>query len=448
MKLHASLIVVFLILFIAGGPVCAQEENVQPGSTQNEDALADNSQGQAIQQESARQEAAQETEAPIDVLLDDNAQEVETQKEEPQQKTAQEAEVKKEEPKKAVAREVKPQKEKPKKVEPPKEEVVNKGESQKQDLLDRIEDLEKRINELTEESRARRKLEITEQEKQEKDKDVLEAVGREYSLDAKHSLGLDYTLSYSYSPAERFTSQLQVDKEADHTIKHIISTTYGVLDNLSTSTSIPFVYRYNKVGTTSEIDETDIGDISLGVSFQPWKSKAGEVSKTFSLSLSLPTGRSPYELNTDTELSTGSGVWAVSMGGSFSQQIDPVVAFWNASYNYNFDATNIDHTVSEGFVLEKVKTGDSWDVGAGLAYAMSYKVSVNTSLSYSYTFNSDYYYQGATSVLKSGDTVSATLGMGMGWKISNKTTLSFSLGYGLTGTGFSMSVRVPFTFLL
>jgi hypothetical protein len=424
---------------MASGPARAQDEILQPDSAQKQD------------------QTVQNQDADVPILQDDASQETETVKEEPQQpaqeavkekpqRPAQEMEAQKEKPKEAP-REAEVPKAKPKKAEPRKEEA-RQGDEPKQELLDRIEELEKRINELTEESRARRKLEITEQEKQEKEKDVLEAVGREYSLDAKRTLSLDYTLSYNYSPAERFTSQLQVDKEADHTIRHIISTTYGVLDNLSTSTTIPFVYRYNKVGTDQEIDESDIGDLSAGVSFQPWKSKAGEVNKTFSLSVTLPTGRSPYEVNTDTELSTGNGVWSVSMGGSFSQQIDPVVAFWNASYTYNFDAKNINHTVAEGYVLEKVETGNSWDVGAGLAYAMSYKVSVNTSISYSYTYSSDYFYKDAESTLKSGDSVSATLGFGMGWKLNNKTTLSFSLGYGLTSTGFSASVRVPFTFLL
>ncbi len=321
-------------------------------------------------------------------------------------------------------------------------------DNQKEELLNRIEELEKRINELTEESRARRKLEITEQEKQEKEKDVLEAVGREYTLDAKHSVGLDYTLMYGYSPSERFDSQLLVTDEADHTIKHIVSTSYGILDNLSASTTIPFVYRYHKLGTSREIDETDIGDLSAGISFQPWKSKAGDVAKTFSLSVSLPTGRSPYEINTETELSTGGGIYSIAAGGSFSKQIDPIVAFWNLSYVYNMDATDLDHTISEGYVLEKVKTGNEISASAGLAYALSYKVSVNSSISYSYTYSHDYYYKNATSVLKSGDTVSATLGFGLGWKATNKTTLSFSLGYGLTGTGFSLSFRAPFNFVL
>lgn len=333
------------------------------------------------------------------------------------------------------------------------EEPDTKGSSggednQKEELLNRIEELEKRINELTEESRARRKLEITEQEKQEKEKDVLEAVGREYSMDPKHSVGLDYVLSYGYSPSERFDSQLLVTDTSDHTIKHIVTATYGVMDNVSASTTIPFVYRYDKLGSSTEIDETDVGDFSAGVSFQPWKSKAGDIAKTFSLSATFPTGRSPYKINTETELSTGGGIYSFTAGGSFSKQIDPVVAFWNLSYTYNLDATDLDHTIAEGYVLEKVKTGNEIAASAGLAYALSYKVSVNTSVSYSYVFSHDYYYKNATSVLKSGDTVSATLGFGMGWKATNKTTLSFSLGYGLTATGFSMSVRVPFNFVL
>jgi len=338
------------------------------------------------------------------------------------------------------------------KEEPKKEEnqkinaQAEKGS--KEDLLERIDELEKRLNELTEENRARRKLEITEQEKREKDKDVLEAVGREYSLDKKRSLGLDYTLAYNYSPSNRITNQLIVDKESDHTIRHIVSSTYGIEDNVSSTMSIPFVYRYNKMGTESEIDETDIGDISLGVSYQPWVTKVGDVTKTFTLSVVLPTGRSPYEVNPETELSTGDGVYSLGGGGSFSMQVDPVVVFWNASYTYNFDATGINHTVGENYVLEKVKTGNSWGVGAGLAYAMSYKVSVNTSINYSYTYSSEYHYRNATSALKSGDDVSATFGLGFGWKVSNKTTLSLNLGYGLTDTGFSLSVRVPFNFML
>jgi hypothetical protein len=317
-----------------------------------------------------------------------------------------------------------------------------------QELLNRIEELEKRINELTEEGRARRKLEITEQEKQEKEKEVLEAVGREYSLDPKHTLNLDYSLSYSYSPSERITNQLLIEREIDHTIRHIISTTYSILDNLALSTSVPFVYRYNEVGTDEELDETDIGDISLGFLLQPIKSKAGEVRTILSFSAMLPSGRSPYKINPETELSTGNGVYAFVLNASFSKQIDPVVAFWNIGYTYRMDATGLDYRVLENYILEEVEAGDSVSVGAGLGYALSYKVSVNSSFSYTYQFSNTYHYRGASRTIESGDTAEATFGVGVGWRATNKTTLSFSLGYSLSGSGFSFTFRAPFSFVL
>ncbi len=321
------------------------------------------------------------------------------------------------------------------------------AQSQEQELLNRIEELEKRINELTEEGRARRKLEITEQEKQEKEKEVLEAVGREYSLDPKHTLAIDYSLGYSYSPNERITNQYLIEREVHHTITHTLTTVYSILDNASVSTSVPFVYRYNKVGTEEELDETDIGDISAGFTFQPFKSKAGEVRTILGLSAVMPTGRSPYKVNPETELSTGSGIYAFGLTASFSKQIDPVVAFWNVGYTYRMDATDLDYRVFEELILDEVETGDSISVGAGLAYALSYKVSVNSSFSYSYQFSNTYRYQGLAPI-ESGDAASATFSVGVGWKATNKTTLSFTLGYSLSGSGFSFSFRAPFSFVL
>ena len=322
-------------------------------------------------------------------------------------------------------------------------------DAQDQELLNKIEELEKRVNELTEQSRARRKLEITDQEKEEKEKEVLDAVSTDYTIDPKHSLGLNYGFTYSYSPGERFdVLDLDVQRYANHTLKHSISTSYSVLNNLSTSVGIPFVYRYNKLGTEDELDETDIGDISLGIGFQPYKGKTGQIRTTLSLGAGLPTGRSPYKINTDTELSTGSGAYSFSLSANFSKQVDPVVVFWNLGYSTRLPLTSLDYEVSEGYILEKVEQGDSISFGGGLAYALSYKVSVNASFSYSYSFSSDYYYRGASEVYKGGDSAGGSMSFGMGWKVSPKTTLSFSVGYGLTGSGFTFSFRMPFTFII
>lgn len=326
---------------------------------------------------------------------------------------------------------------------------ANTGDAKTQDLLNKIEELEDKLNKLTEESSARKKLEITEEEKQEQEKQVLEAVGDEYTTESKHTLSINYSASYSYSPGEAIeTNPLVVNDVKDHTFKHTIDVGYAVLDNLSVSMSLPFIYRYYEMGTANQIDTTGIGDISLGLGYQPYKAKAGEVNTSLGVSTWLPTGSSPYEINSDTELSTGSGSHGFSVSGSFSKQIDPLVAFWNIGYTYTFPITDVEHYVEDSYILNKVLPGESYTLGGGIAYAMSYKVSINIGFSYSYQKSSTYKYENSPSDVKSGDAISSGLSLGLGWRLSDKTTLSFGLGYGLTGSGFSLSFRVPFSFVL
>jgi len=318
-----------------------------------------------------------------------------------------------------------------------------------QELMNRIQDLEKRIDELTQESRARRKLEVTEKEKQEREKEVLEAVSREYTLDAKHTLNIDYSLNYSFQPYERYDSlQISMDRVANHSVSHTISTSYSVLDNMSVSASIPFIYQYKDLGTDDKMDETDIGDISFGTSFQPFKSKAGDINSTISLGIGLPTGKSPYKINSETELSTGSGTYAYSVSASFSKQVDPIVVFWNVGYTYTEDPTGVEWEVAEDTTIIKVEKGDSIHFGGGFAQALSYKASVNFSFSYGYAFDTKYYFRGVEDAYRTGDSVSASLSVGMGWRVNQKTTLSFGVGYSLTGSSFSLSFRMPFTYVL
>ena len=325
---------------------------------------------------------------------------------------------------------------------------AQQDDAEKNELLQRIQDLEKRVNELTEEQRARRKLEITEQEKQETEKEVLEAVSREYTLDPRHTLNLDYSLNYSYQPFERYDRlQEDLDRIADHSLTHTIAASYSVLDNLTLNSSIPFLYQYKDIGTDDELDETDIGDISLGVLFQPFKSKAGEIATTMSITASLPTGRSPYEVNSATELSTGNGVYAFSLSANFSKQVDPVVVFWNVGYTHSLEAAGFEWNAAEDVIVDKVEKGDSIRFGGGFGQALSYKISVNYSFSYTYHYSTKYHFVGS-SQYDTGDSVDASLNLGMGWRVSREIRLSFGVGYSLTGSGVSLTFRMPFSYIL
>ncbi len=321
-----------------------------------------------------------------------------------------------------------------------------------QELLDRIETLERQLKKMEEEGKARKSLEVTEEEKVQKEKEVLSAVSREYSLDPRGTLALDYSLAYSYSPSEViYTTEealTRLKRESNHSIQHSIYTSYSILDNLTASFNVPILYKYNKTGTDEELDETDIGDISLGMVYQPIKAEAGDIRTTFSCNATLPTGRSPFDINPETELSTGNGYYAVSAGTSFSKQVDPVVLFWNIGFTYPFKLDGLNHQVAEGVVLDTVEPGSSVSASLGMGYALSYANSINMSFSYSYKSSTSFKYENISTTYKSGDEVDASFGLGMGINISPKTTVSVSLAYSLTDTGFSLSTRIPFNFVL
>jgi hypothetical protein len=326
------------------------------------------------------------------------------------------------------------------------------GSDTPQDLLERIDTLEKRLRKMEDEAKARKTLEITEEEKEQKEKEVLSAVSREYSLDPQGSFSLDYSLGYSYTPSEViYTAEealTRLKRESNHTIQHTISASYSILDNLAASMSLPVVYKYNKMGTDEELDETDIADMSLGLAYQPFKGEAGGIRTTVSCSGSLPTGRSPFDINPETELSTGNGYYALSAGANFSKQVDPVVLFWNLGLTYPFKLTGLNHRVAEGVVLDMVDPGSSVSAGLGMGYALSYANSINMSFSYSYKRSTSFKYENMSKTYESGDEVSASFGLGMGINVSAKTTVSVSLGYSLTNSAFSLSTRVPFNFML
>jgi hypothetical protein len=331
-----------------------------------------------------------------------------------------------------------------------------------QDLLDRIETLEKELQKLEDESKARKSLEVTPEEKTEQEKEVLEAVGREYTLSPKGTLSIDYSLTYSYQPTETFSTQTQVssaallltaNSEANHTITHSIYTSYSFLDNLTTSVSLPIVYRYDKLGTSSSLTQTDLGDISPGLAFQApsswkWLQLPGDISNSYSIGATLPTGRSPYKINSTTELSTGNGVYQLSLGSSFSKQIDPVVMFWSLGYIHSLPLKNMNYTVQELYTLEKVDTGDQYNLAMGMAYSLSYSTSLNMTFNYIYSKSTTLTYKEITTPQRTGDNVQAAFGVGMGITLTPKSSLAISVAYSLVNEGFSLTARLPFDFAM
>jgi biopolymer transport protein ExbD len=313
-------------------------------------------------------------------------------------------------------------------------------------ILQKLQELQKQVDTLKEQGRAREKLSITAEEKAEQEKAVLSAVGREYTLMPKGKWELEYSFRYEYLSSNEITAATRVEPRANHTIRNAVAFQYGLLNNLTTNVNVPFVYVYDKTGGSQAKDCTDIGDVTLGIDYQPFKSKGEWPTATITMGAVLPTGRSPYDINRDTDLPTGSGLYSLYLGMNLSKAIDPAMAFGGISLNYRLQENGIDQYLN-GLVLKEVKPGSVLSASVGMAYAISYALSMNIQFQYGYVMDTDYHFSnGTTTTTPAYSTASVYLGTG--WRITPKTTLSFSVGIGLTkdDPDFTFLFRLPFDF--
>ncbi len=333
-----------------------------------------------------------------------------------------------------------------------KKPILNKAAQGKlsnlQILQKKIEILQKQVKILYDEKQARKKLVITDDEKSKKEKELLTAAGKKYSLAAKNTLVMEYDFSYSYYSNDILKFEpVDVKHEYEHVINNIVSAEYSVFDNLTLTGTIPFVYKYDKVGTTSSSKVSDVGDISLSLKYQPVKTVSDMVTPILFGGISLDTGKSPYEINLEEELSTGAGSSSAFLGVSLSSVIDPAVVFGSLSYSYNDNARGLNQKISEDKILESVEPGGEISVSSGFGLSFSYFMSINLKYQLIYRFSSKYNYKDGTT-----DTGSATstsiLNIGTGWRVYNKYSLYVDLGIGLTpdAPDFTIFVRLPYAF--
>lgn len=320
-------------------------------------------------------------------------------------------------------------------------------EDHPQGLEQEVRELRQEIEKIRTENEARRRLEIPEEEKSKTVEDILSAAGRQYSLLREGTIGLSYTFSYSYYSGNVIAEATRVERRSNHNFTNTISAEYALWNNLTLSTGIPFVYKYNKVGTSSEQDATDFGDISLGVTWQPFKAGGRIPTTIFSLGASIPTGTSPYRIDLNNNMATGAGYYGVSGGVSLSKVIDPLVTFGNLSYGYGFPENGLSQHWSKNETLTKVEPGGTIGLAFGFGYALSYQASLNMSAQFGYALGSKYTIND-TGTYNSGTSLSSSFNIGTGWRITPARSLYVSLGIGLSDgdPDVSLSIKLPFEF--
>lgn len=277
---------------------------------------------------------------------------------------------------------------------------------------------------------------------------VFEASQKNYSLLKAGHQDLTYAFDYTYTADQRIDLKvlngqiynLDVTPSATHEFDNSFSYDYGLLDNLTIGTRIPLISKYD---SQSQLSTNNIGDISFTTRWQPLPYVPGKMSTTLFGSLTTKTGVSPYEIDVQRELSTGSGYYSVSGGASFSKVLDPVVLFGSTSLTYNKKVTGLNQ-VRGAELLTSVDPGLGISGSGGFAYSLSYDISLSMSVQLSYSDKTTLEFSNGAK-LESKAQMNGFFSLSLGTRVSDTTIINTSLGIGLTpdAPDFSLGVSLP-----
>jgi len=284
-------------------------------------------------------------------------------------------------------------------------------------------------------------------------KQTLTAVDKQYSLLKRGKIQATYDFSYSYVGQEKINADISsgqltlfnIENDSAHSITNTLSVDYGVRDNLTASLSLPFVSKYSENPAFDGLSHS-IGDVGIGARWQPLETRRGQPSLTLTSTLRLPTGKSPFKVDAAQDLATGAGVASLNAGVNVNHIVDPVALFGSFSVNYSAPAKDLQQ-IRGARTLSRVEPGPGIGFGLGFAYALSYGISTSVSIQESISRGTKLRFADGTTA-KTKTQTSGMLNLGLGYRISPKTTINITAGLGLTSDSpdFTIGVSLPLSF--
>jgi opacity protein-like surface antigen len=284
-------------------------------------------------------------------------------------------------------------------------------------------------------------------------KQTLTAVDKQYSLIRRGQVQVSYDLNYSYIGQEKIVTDIgaggltlfEIENVSSHTVTNTLSADYGLLNNLTGNITLPLISKYAEAKGHSGVSNS-IGDIALGARWQPMEARRDKPNMTVTGNVRLPTGRSPFKIIAGSGQATGGGVTAFSAGLNINRIVDPVALFGSLSVTASLPAKDL-YQLNGSRTLTRVAPGNSVGFGIGFAYALSYGISTTISFQEAISAGSKLRFADGLNAKTSMQT-SGMLNLGLGYRVSPKTTVNLSVGIGVTpdSPNLSVGMNLPLAF--
>lgn len=299
---------------------------------------------------------------------------------------------------------------------------------------------------------------------------------------------LEPSVQYGYSSSNRVAlvgytvipalliGLIDVREVKRNTLTGALTGRVGVANRLELEARVPYVYRTDstvsrELGTGSATDGVfdasgkALGDVELAARYQL---NDGGLDRPFyvaTLRFKSRTGKDPFEVITNCitrcvadqsgngtntglqlDLPTGSGFYSLQPGLTWLYPSDPAVFFGSFTYLHNFKRNNVSRQVVNGTeALGSIAPGDILGFNFGMGLALNEK----SSFSIGYDHNSvGRTKQNGVTVPGSVRTQLGTLLLGYSFRVTEKASVSLSVGAGLTRDtpDVTLTFRLPISF--
>lgn len=215
--------------------------------------------------------------------------------------------------------------------------------------------------------------------------------------------------------------------------------------------------------TTEESVTRDptLGDVNFGVAYKFLDESEFWPDAVATLRVKAPTGKEPFgiklvqsagndNLFVPESLPTGNGVWSITPGISLVKTFDPAVLFGTLAYTHNLEESFDDISSTVGSKTPgKVRLGDSFQIGAGVAFALNEKMSMSFSVSDLIQRKSKLKQDGGDwQSVVSSDANAGYFNVGMTIAATDNLTIVPNLSIGMTedAPAFTFSLKFPYYF--
>lgn len=270
-----------------------------------------------------------------------------------------------------------------------------------------------------------------------------------------------------------FLGDISIDEIDSDILTTNLTGRWTVTDRLQLNLNVPFVYRETTtrsggqelssiLETEKKVDDSDLGDITLGVSYRLFPETLTRPDIVWNTSVIAPTGRDPYgidfledPLNTNLEfpeeLPTGSGLWGVQTGLSFLKTVDPAILFGSISWRHYFEddfndlGSDPDALPSPG----EVELGDQYQFSLGIAFALNERTSLSTSFTQRFIDETKITRPGfGTQTVVGSDSTTGTFDIGVTYAMTDRFSVVSNLGIGLTNdtSDYAFALKFPYRF--